>query len=127
MLDQGAIVEELPPFRLSEPDPSFSLSAETRKTIQQGYDLDALERLLAWVHPDARAIVLEGFQPPTEPGVLGGAVMMIADPLLQELLNEVWAPRWEWVPKDLWDHPDFARWPGKEIALEKAQERGGSR
>ena len=121
-------MEELPPFRLPEPDPSFSLSAEVRETIQQGYDLDALERLLAWTHPDARPILLEAFQPPKEPGLLGGAVMMIADPLLQEMLYEVWAPRWEWVPHEQWDHPDFARWPGKEIARARrrnaAQERG---
>jgi hypothetical protein len=104
-----------PPLHLEEPDPTFSLTDEVRRTILPGFDLDALEQLLARTRPEFRSTLIRSFQPTQGAGFSTGP-LMIPDPVLQDLLHEVWAPRWEQFPEDAWDDPDMDRYPGKEIA-----------
>lgn len=47
----------------------------------------------------------------------------MGDPALQPLLEEVWASAWEQYPELLDD--DGVRYPGKEIARERAARRRG--
>lgn len=109
--------------RLDAPDPAFRLTAEQRASIEPGYDVDALERLLAMMHPDLRAGTLSSFQP-QPPDVIGGGLVRIYDPVLQALLDEVWAPRWENVPDEWFRDPDLARYPGREIAIRRRGRTG---
>jgi hypothetical protein len=106
--------------RLRVPDHDFRLSAEQRASVQPGFDVDALERLLASVHPDLRMSILSDFQPQPPDVFLGP--MKFEDPVLQALLDEVWAPRWEAVPDDRLDDPELSRYPGHRIA--KARRAG---
>jgi hypothetical protein len=117
------MLDESTPLRLSKPDRTFVLSDSVRTTILPGFDLDALERLLARTRPEFRDILLGGFQPIDGPGFSTGP-LTIPDPILQNLLHEVWAPRWEHFPPDAWDDPDMDRYPGKEIARARRNARG---
>jgi hypothetical protein len=101
--------------RLDAPDPDFRLSAEQRASVAPGFDVDALERLLAVLHPDLRMPTLSDFQP-QPPDVVGGGLMKFEDPVLQALLDEVWAPRWKDVPVEWLTDPEFSRFPGQRIA-----------
>jgi hypothetical protein len=114
---------ETTPLHLGEPDPTFALTDEVRRTILPGFDLDALERLLARTRPEFRDALLEGFQPTDGPGFSTGP-LIIPDPILQDLLHEVWALRWEHFSEDAWDDPDTDRYPGKEIARARRNARG---
>jgi hypothetical protein len=107
-----------PSARLDAPDPAFRLTAEQRASIEPGYDVDALERLLAMMHPDLRAGTLSSFQP-QPPEVIGGGLVRIYDPVLQSLLDEVWAPRWASVPEEWFHPPDFQRYPGRDLAMRR--------
>jgi hypothetical protein len=100
--------------RLESPDPGFRLTAEQRASVAPGFDMDALERLLAAVHPELRMPILSDFQPQPPDVFLGP--MKFEDPVLQALLNEVWAPRWDAVPDDRLDDPEMSRYPGHRIA-----------
>lgn len=103
--------------RLNVADPAFRLTAEQRASIEPGFDVDALERLLAVLHPDLRVPVLGDFQRNRlAPNEIGGGLMKFEDPVLQALLDQVWAPRWEGVPDEWLDDPEFRRFPGQEIA-----------
>ncbi len=57
-----------------------------------GYSLEpvqssAMPSSMAFNRQTDRPMLIELFQPPKKPGVLGGAVMMIADPLLARRRN----------------------------------------
>lgn len=103
--------------RLDHPDPDFRLSAEQRASVAPGFDVDALERLLAAVHPELRLPILSDFQTPP-PGVFLGP-MRFEDPALQDLLHEVWAPRWEGVPDERLDDPELSPYPGHRTAKDR--------
>jgi hypothetical protein len=110
--------------RLDVPDESFRLTAQERASVEPGFDVDALERLLASLHPLLRAEVLSEFQVGRfPPDVIGGGLIKFEDPVLQALLDEVWAPRWDVLPDDLVDHPDLRRFPGWEIAKARRSAR----
>jgi hypothetical protein len=111
--------------RLDDPDPAFRFTPGQRATIEPGYGVDALERLLAVLHPALRAETLSAFQR-QPPDVIGGGLIKFEDPVLQALLDEVWAPRWENVPEDLFDDPDLQRFPGRELAKARRAARGGN-
>ncbi|HEX6038133.1 hypothetical protein [Longimicrobium sp.] len=104
--------------RLDAPDPSFRLTPAERASIQPGFDVDALEHLLAILHPDLRTDTLASFQRQA-PGVIGGGLIRFEDPVLQALLDEVWAPRSENAPQDWFHDPDLRRYPGREIAMRR--------
>lgn len=107
-----------PSARLEAPDPAFRLTAEQRASIQPGFDVDALERLLAALHPALRAGTLSSFQRPP-PEVIGGGLVRFEDPVLHALLDEVWAPRWANVPDEWLHDPDLQRDPGRELAMRR--------
>ena len=106
-------------IRLDTPDHTFRLTPAERRSIREGFDLDALERLLAAVDPEARPILLQGFQQPglaeLEGGELTTPPTRMGDPALQPLLDEVWAPAWERFAPDMLDGNGL-NYPGKELA-----------
>lgn len=109
--------------RLNAPDPEFRLTVEQRASVMPGFDVSALERLLAALHPDLRMSVLSEFR--RQPAdVIGGGLMKFEDPVLQALLDEVWAPRWDGVPDEWLDDPEYSRFPGQRIARMRRAERG---
>jgi hypothetical protein len=62
---------------------------------------------------------------PIRAPIVGGGLMKFEDPILQALLDEVWAPRWEGVPDEWLDDPEFGRFPGQEITKQRRRERQG--
>ena len=111
--------------RLSMPDRDFKLTPEERANVRRGFDVDALERLLAAVEADVRPILLDWFRQPKrgegEPGVWETPPTTMGDPALQPLLDEVWATAWEQYP-ELLDN-DNVNYPGKRIAKERRAAR----
>lgn len=107
-------------IRLPSPDPSFHLKPEQRALVRPGFDVDALERLLASIIPEGRMVLLKGFQVP-DPGQPAPMVVMIGDPTLKPLLDEVWLPMWAGQPEVL-TNPGFEAdyWPGLGLARRKA-------
>src|SRR6185436_20651210 len=100
--DRAGPVMQPPPqgLRLEAPDPSFRLSPEERSQVAPAYDADALERLLATIYPPARADILKKFlvkHDNPNPARLT-TVSRFTDPVLQHLLDEVWAPFWAQNP-----------------------------
>ena len=106
-------VEEM---RMVQHDTSFHLSATERAQIRRGFDVDALERLLASVPTTRREEILSAFRIPT--GNKTEELWYIGDPGLQELLEAVWAPYWDRVPLAQIDKDDSGR-PGKRLARER--------
>lgn len=109
-------------IRLITPDPEFRLTPAERASVRPGFDVDALERLLAAVEPDARPILLDGFRQPSreelERGGFSTPPVRMGDPALQPLLDEVWAPAWERFAPDLLDD-ETVGYPGKELARQR--------
>lgn len=107
----------IPSARLDVPDAAFRLTAQERASVEPGFDADALERLLASLLPVLRAEVLSDFQTTRyAPDDIGGGLIKFEDPVLQALLDEVWAPRWDGVPDEWLNDPGMQRFPGREIA-----------
>ncbi|HEX2202450.1 MAG TPA: hypothetical protein VHG91_04090 [Longimicrobium sp.] len=69
------------------PEPRYTLSSDERAALRPGIDVDALERLLAKAPPEARGRLLGFFRKGTRAGIVGAA-----DPELDALIREVWAP-----------------------------------
>jgi hypothetical protein len=109
-------------IRLDAPDPHFRLTPEERASVREGFDVDALERLLAAVEPEVRPGLLHDFQLPDpgelEPGEFVTPPTRMGDPALQPLLDEVWASAWERFAPDALDD-DGMNYPGKEIARQR--------
>ena len=122
--EQIAMDPEIDPntIRLPRPDAGFKLTPEERASIREGFDADALERLLAAVEADARPIILHAFQPPApgelEPGEFMTPPTRMGDPALQPLLDEVWATAWERFAPELLDS-DEMNYRGKELAKQR--------
>lgn len=106
------------PIALRAPDTSFRLSAEQRAGVGEGFDVDALERLLARIRPDMRQAIYLHFAR-VEPGARPrGWLVEFNEPELQPLLEEVWATQWD----DASDEELRTRaffYPGWEIAKER--------
>ena len=115
------MTSEMQPLRLDVPDADFRLSAEDRARIVPDVDPDALERLLGMVRRDIRMEMLKMFQYPA-PGERFGYLFEFAEPELQAVLEEVWAPAWEDSPDWLLDQGGLPH-PGREIALRRREER----
>jgi len=113
-------------IRLASPESNFRLTPEERARIREGFDVDALERLLAAVEEDVRLFILRAFQPPAtgelEPGEFMSPPTRMGDPALQPLLDEVWATAWERFAPELLDS-DEMNYPGKELAKERRDAR----
>lgn len=106
--------------RLDVPDRNFKLTPQERASIRPGFDVDALERLLAAVEAPVRPMILEGFQAVAQ-GEPGTATVRMGDPALQPLLDEVWAPMWEKYPEML--DTETKNYPGREIARQRRNAR----
>lgn len=94
-------------------DSTFHLTEAQRNDVRWGFDVDALERLLAHVPPQYRDNLFQAFRIPEGNEVR--ELWYIGDPGLQEMLEEVWAPAWERVPVAKIDADTSGR-PGKRIA-----------
>jgi hypothetical protein len=101
-------------------DETFRLNAATRAQIAPGFDVDALERLLQHLDVLGRPVVLDGFllpeyrryaPAPNQWWTLKGFI----DPVLNELLAEVWQPFWDTQPDEMLADP-YSPYPGREVA-----------
>jgi hypothetical protein len=107
-------------LRLAIPDGAYRLSAGDRARVIQGFDQDALERLLARITPERRTEVLRYFQTREDRSVRLGMLVSLNDPELQPLLAEVWAPMWDEVgATDDEIAQNAYAYPGREIALNR--------
>lgn len=80
-------------------DRNFHLAATDRAMLRSGVDADALEEFLQLHRPDQRAGLLQSFQAPlaivaNEKGEIPDMHVLerVSDPVLQEVLERVWAP-----------------------------------
>lgn len=80
-------------FSIGVPDSSFRLTPAERHSIMEGFDSDAVERLVSMVPPEARATILSRFQHPA-PGQPARLLVRLGHPALQAELERVWAPFW---------------------------------
>jgi len=112
------------PLRAATPASGYRLDRDERARIAPGYDVAALERLLAHVTADRRTEILRYFQFPEDRSVSLGLLMEIKDPQLQSLLEEVWAPMWDHVgATDEQLAENTYRYPGRTLAMERRAER----
>lgn len=104
-------------------DPDFRLTAEQRRDIRPLFDGDALETFLAALPAARRADTFDLFRR-RNPGESVPLLTDIGGGPLQELLDEVWAPRWLAVPDLLLTSPSAAsarsyELPGRAAALRR--------
>lgn len=107
------------PLRLATPTQGYRIDPALRAKVFKGFDVDALERLLAHVTPERRGEILSYFLVPDNPptGRSRGQLIQIKDPLLQPMLEEVWAPVWDYVgATDADIEANTYDYPGREIA-----------
>jgi hypothetical protein len=98
-------------LRLPAPDLSFRLSEAERSSVQEHFDIDALEALLGMMQPSERTYVFASFQ--KQRGPTQRQLTYIRDPVLQEALGRVWRPYWESIPEQaLMDDPAISSWAG---------------
>jgi hypothetical protein len=112
----------VPPMalRAATPASGFHLTPGERARVVPGYDVAALERLLAHVVPARRTEILRYFQFPEDPSVSLGLLMEIKDPQLQPLLEEVWAPMWDQIgATDEQIAENVFGYPGRGLAMER--------
>jgi hypothetical protein len=113
MVDPKAIPDP-EPLRAARADLAFRLTPAERSTIRRSFDVDALERLLGMLTPDARKAYLPYFQFSTEPGEVT-SLIQIGDLELQAVLEEVWAPHWSTFTVEAMDR-EPAEIPGRAAA-----------
>lgn len=118
-------------IRLARPDISYHLEAAMKARVDPMFDADALERLLRWIHPDHRKDYLHRFIPQVDgPLVIEkrGKISVIPrisysirtdDPILQPLLEDVWAPYWRAFSDEELKAQIVSPFPG----LERARQR----
>jgi len=128
---QGITMDVTPkPLRLEVPTPGYRLDPGLRAKVFPGYDVDALERLLSRVTPERRSEILSFFLVPDNPGDNRGRglLMVIKDGDLQALLEEVWAPMWDYVGATDEDITTNAYgYPGREIARARRAARAAAK
>lgn len=108
------------PLRLAIPDGTYRLSNEERGKLQEGFDAEALERLLGMVRPDMRPELLAHFQIGDEAGPHRGRIIQLNDPQLQQVLEEVWAPMWDDFPEEMLEVKDDPL-PGRGVAKQRRE------
>jgi hypothetical protein len=110
-------------YRLDAPDSTFQLSSVDRANVRTGFDADALERLLAWVVPEARVDILHAFQWPPQ-GEAARNIVQFQDTGLNALLDEVWLPMWEQVSPESLDD-ETKPFPGLQLARQRRAAKSG--
>jgi hypothetical protein len=114
---------ELLPMRLPAPEQGFRLSEADRGEMLAGFDVEALERLLGMTRPDLRLEILKHFQKRRN-GERLGILVQLSDPALQQVLEEVWAPKWDEVDAtDAEIEANAFGFPGREIARQRRAAR----
>lgn len=125
-------------MRLPLPDESYRLNAAERASIGPNIDANALERLLQHLSADDRPHWLSQYvlRPPAEhtadkpsAGMPEGAaripdvriLVRVSDPVLQDLLEQVWQPYW-----DQYSDHDLALSDETIPGLELARRRRGN-
>lgn len=108
-------------------DETFRLDAATRGRVAPGFDVDALERLLQHLDVLTRPLVLDEFllpehrsNPPTPNQ--WWTLKAFTDPVLNELLAEVWQPFWETQSDAMLADP-YSQYPGQEMARRRRHEQ----
>jgi hypothetical protein len=109
------------------PDRSYRIESAARLRLQPGVDADALEQLLQHFPAESRASHLEMFSTRHvtidsdghAPGVT--VLTRISDPVLQNLLEEVWQPFWAPFP-DAELEREVDGPPGRELARRRRAE-----
>lgn len=82
-------------------EPRYALTDEERAALRPGLNVDALERLLGHLDANGRKAILPYFSMGLHAGILGAA-----DPEMDALVEEVWAP----VSRS----PDYPQAPERE-------------
>ena len=108
------------PLVMVRQDVTFRLTEAQRQQVRPGFDVDALERLLAHVPAERRDSLFVTFTAPTGNEVR--ELWYLGDPALQELLEVVWAPMWDRIPTEVIE-ADKSERPGKRLALERRRPR----
>lgn len=112
----------LPPLALRSADTSYRLSPEDRARVVPGFDVDALERLLAVIRADMRCEILREFQLPRSGEPPPGGIMEFTEPALNPLLHEVWATMWQDEP-DAFLEDGASVMPGRALERQRRQAR----
>ena len=109
----------------------YRLDAATRSRLNPGVDADALEQLLQHFPAESRPSHLEMFSIRHEVAESEGRVpdvtvlTRISDPVMQNLLEEVWQPFWAGV-SDAELEQEIGGPPGLELARRRrAEQRRG--
>jgi hypothetical protein len=112
-------------LRSATPVSGYHLAPGEREKVVPGYDVAALERLLAHIIPERRTEILKYFQFPDDRSAAPlGLLMVIKDPQLQPLLEEVWAPMWDHVgATDEQVEENVFGYPGRALAMERRAAR----
>jgi hypothetical protein len=116
----GGVDPNYTPLVMVRRDAGFRLTEVQRQQVRPGFDLDALERLLAHVPAERRDSLFVAFSAPQGNEVR--ELWYLGDPALQELLEQVWAPVWDRVPLSVIE-ADKSERPGKRLAIERRRAR----
>jgi hypothetical protein len=125
---QGITMDVPPkPLRLATPTPDYRIDPPLRARVFPGYDVNALERLLAHVTPERRSEILSYFLIPNDSSSRGrGLLTQIKDPELQRILEQVWAPMWDYVgATDEEIAANTYGFPGRDVARARRATRAG--
>ena len=110
------------PLALGEPDLTYRLSPEDVARVVPGFDVDALERLLRRIRADMRGAILREFQLPAPGEPDPGGISAFTEPVLNPLLEEVWATMWEEEPDEFLAE-GASSMPGRTLARQRREER----
>ena len=117
--------------RPSSPDQGYKLDRKIRVQLQSRFDVEALESLLQLMSVKERAQFIGTLvpplgvsshpatpsRPPNNHGTQQDILILVrdSDPARQALLDKMWAPYWDSLPKGAVDDPSYP-YPGRELA-----------
>lgn len=103
----------------SEGPRTVSIPSEVRKNLEDRFDVDALEELLALMSPAEREpfLVQLGLSESSPPSETTDVTLPLksTDPVRQAILDRMWAPFWAHLSPDALDREDLP-FPGRELA-----------
>jgi hypothetical protein len=106
---------------------NYHIDADARSRLRRGVDPDALERLLQHLPAESRQSHLEMFSVRLEADADGRApdvtvLTRISDPVMQNLLEEVWQPFWAMLSDEEFDQASGGP-PGLELARRRRADK----